>query len=82
MQNKVSVVVQWILSVSYWINCLLTLTSKLLKQGYVLPRLITTFRKLYGRHHDLIGKYNMSCSDMAKDLFASNANSTDGPSVS
>ena len=58
------------------------LTSKLLKQGYVLPRLITTFRKFYGRHHDLIGKYNMSCSDMAKDLFASNANSTDGPSVS
>ena len=33
------------------------LTSKLLGQGYNRFKLITTFKKFYGRHYDLIGKY-------------------------
>ena len=45
------------------------LVSKLLQQGYVLARLITTFKKFYGRHHDLVDKYDKPMSRMARDLF-------------
>ena len=38
--------------------------NKLLQQGYVLPRLITTFKKFYERHHDLVDKYDKPISHM------------------
>jgi len=46
------------------------LASRLLGQGYSLPRLKATFKKFYGRHHQLLGKYDKSVSSMTKDLFA------------
>ena len=46
-------------------GCLLT--NKLLGQGYLLPRLKVAFKKFYGRHHDLVDRYERL---MAADLFA------------
>ena len=51
------------------------LTSKLLKQGYSVEKLKTAFRKLYGRHSDLVGKYNISVSHMLRGLFDNNIKS-------
>ena len=48
------------------------LTSKLLKQGYSVEKLKTAFRKFYGRHSDLVGKYNISVSHMLQGLFGNN----------
>ena len=45
------------------------LVSKLLKQGYSSQKLQTTFRKFYGRHTDLVNKFNTSVSHMLNDLF-------------
>ena len=41
------------------------LVSKLLKQGYSSQ---TTFRKFYGRHTDLVHKFDTSVSHMFNDL--------------
>ena len=46
------------------------LASKLVAQGYLRSRLKATFRKFYGHHHGLIGKYSIPMSSMEKDLFA------------
>ena len=40
------------------------LTQKLLKQGYVAARLNSSLLKLYGRHHNLVNRYEMSISQM------------------
>ena len=45
------------------------LTGKLLGQGYNRFKLITTFKKFYGRHYDLIGKFQHSVTHMVTDLF-------------
>ena len=45
------------------------LTGKLLGQGYNRFKLITTFKKFYGRHYDLIGKFQHSVIHMVTDLF-------------
>ena len=45
------------------------LTNKLLGQGYKRFKLITTFKKLYGRYYDLIGKFQHSVTHMVTDLF-------------
>ena len=47
------------------------LVSKLLKQGYSSRKRQTTFRKFYGRHTDLIHKFDtsVSVSHMLKGLF-------------
>ena len=45
------------------------LTSKSLGQGYNRFKLITTFKKFYGRHSDLIGKFQLSVTHMVTDLF-------------
>ena len=47
----------------------LVLTSKLLKQGYLQPRLIATCKKFYGRHHDLVIRYGVPVSQLTADLF-------------
>ena len=38
--------------------------SKLLKQGYYLRKLQTTFQKFYGRHTDFVQKFDTSVSHM------------------
>ena len=45
------------------------LTNKLLGQGYKRIKLITTFKKFYGRHYDLIGEFQISVTHMIIDLF-------------
>ena len=45
------------------------LTEKLLKQGYVAPKLKSSLLKFYGRHHDLVDRYNQTVSQMKLDLF-------------
>ena len=45
------------------------LTRKLIGQGYNPFKLITTFKKFYGRHYDLIGKFQHSVTHMVTDLF-------------
>ena len=45
------------------------LTRKLLGQGYNRFKLITTFKKFYGRQYDLIGKFQLSVTHIVTDLF-------------
>ena len=45
------------------------MVSKLLKQGYSSRKLQTTFRRLYGRHTDLVHKYVTSVAHILKGLF-------------
>ena len=42
--------------------------SKLLKQGYLVERLKSSFRKFYGRYGDLIQQYEVSLSRMLNDI--------------
>ena len=44
------------------------LTQKLLTQGYVVPRLLSSLKKFYGRHHQLIERYGVSVSKMSADV--------------
>ena len=44
------------------------LAQKLLNQGYVASKLQSFFLKFYGRHHDLVDRYDKTVSKM-KDLF-------------
>ena len=43
------------------------LSSKLLKQGYLVERLKLSFRKFYGRYGDRIQQYEVSLSRMLND---------------
>ena len=45
------------------------LIQRLLRQGYALARLQSTFGKFYNRHNYLITKYDFSESCMSQDLF-------------
>ena len=45
------------------------LTSKLLKQGFTRNRLIATFKKFYGRHSVLVGRFKVSVKNIIIDLF-------------
>ena len=44
------------------------LSSKLLKQGYLVERLKSSFRKFYGRYGDLIVQYGVTLSRMLNDI--------------
>ena len=44
------------------------LSSKLLRQGYVMERLKSSLRKFYGRYGDLIKHYEVSLSRMLHDI--------------
>ena len=44
------------------------LTQKLLNQGYVAPRLNSSLQKFYGRHHNLVDRYEISISQMTMNL--------------
>jgi hypothetical protein len=47
----------------------LLLTRKLLNQGFLLVKLKSSLRKLYGRHHDLVDRYGIYVSQMTTDMF-------------
>jgi len=47
----------------------LLLTRKLLNQRFLLLKLKSSLVKLYVRHHDLIGRYEISVSQMTTDMF-------------
>ena len=44
------------------------LFSKLLKQGYLVERLKSSFRKFYGRYGDLIVQYEVTLSRILNDI--------------
>ena len=44
------------------------LSNKLLKQGYLVERLKSSFRKFYGRYGDLIEQYGVTLSRMLNDI--------------
>ena len=46
------------------------LVSKLISQGYLPQRLKSTFKKFYGRHLDLVKKYDKAMSHIATDIFS------------
>ena len=44
------------------------LTQKLSKQGYVAPKLKSSLQEFYGRHHDLVVRYEIPISQMTMAL--------------
>ena len=44
-------------------------TQKLLIQGYVVPCLQSSLQNSYGRHHDLVDRFEISISQMTLVLF-------------
>ena len=55
-------------SYEYFILRARRLSSKLLKQGYLVERLKSSFRKFYGRYGDLIEQYGVTLSRMLNDI--------------
>ena len=53
------------------------LTTKLLSQGYQNTKLVSTLKKFYGRHHDLVNPYNVAVSRIVSDVFATDARYVD-----
>ena len=47
----------------------LLLTRKLLNNGFLLVKSKSLLRKFYRRHHDLVGRYGISVSQMTTNLF-------------
>ena len=47
------------------------LTNKLLSQGYRKTKLVSTVKKFYGRHHDLVDPYSAAVSKLISNLMAS-----------
>jgi hypothetical protein len=47
----------------------LLLTRKLLNQGFLLVKLKSSLRTIYGRHHDLVDRYGISVSQMTTNMF-------------
>ena len=45
----------------------MVLMTRLLSQGYKINRLSNTFKKLYGRHTDLVGQYKKNVCEMFAD---------------
>jgi len=50
--------------------------QKLPKQGYIAPRLKSSLQKLYGRHHNLVDRYEISISQMTMELLLFEAGTT------
>jgi hypothetical protein len=51
-------------------------TQKLLKQGYIAPRLKSSLQKFYDRHHNLVDHYEISISQMTMELLLFEAGTT------
>ena len=49
------------------------LTTKLLSPGHQKTKLVTTLKKFYRRHHNLVNLYNVAVSRIVSDVFASDA---------
>jgi hypothetical protein len=47
----------------------LLITRRLQNQGFLLVKLKSSLRKLYGRQHDLLDRYGISVSQMITDMF-------------
>jgi hypothetical protein len=48
------------------------LTDKLMLQGFLQSRLMSAFRKFYGRYNNLLDNYKLSLSHMLSDIFYTN----------
>ena len=46
--------------------------TKILKQGYTRNKLIAAFKKFYGRHSVIVGKFNIPVTQIISDLFLEN----------
>ena len=57
-------------SYSDFLDRALLLTRKLLNQGFLMVKLKSALRKFYGRHHELVDRYEVAVSKMASDLFS------------
>jgi hypothetical protein len=69
-------------SYSDFLNRAKTLSQKLLGQGYVQPLLVSSLQKLYGGHHDIIERYEVSVSQMRIDIYgAGHAYPSEAPDV-
>ena len=53
----------------YLLDTELLLTRKLLNQRFLLAKLNSSLRKIYGRHHDVADRYGISVSQMTMDMF-------------
>jgi len=47
----------------------LQLTRKLLSQGFLREKLQSSLRMFFGRHHDLVDRYEISISQITMDIF-------------
>ena len=68
-ENKLLYSNQFLDSYSDFLNRAKTLSQKLLGQGYVQPLLLSSLQKLYGRHHDIIERYEVWVSQMRINIF-------------
>ena len=55
---------------SDFLSCHRALVTRLLSQGYKVNRLSNTFKKIYGRHTDLVGQYKKNVCQMFADLIS------------
>ena len=46
-----------------------TLTQRLSNQGYEIPKLKSSLKKFYGRHHELVDPYGITVSQLIADVF-------------
>ena len=53
-------------SSSVILDRVLLLTRKLLNKWFLLVKLKSSFRKYYGRHHDLVDRYGISVSQISR----------------
>ena len=52
-----------------FLDRVLLLTEKLLKEEFLLVKLKSSLRKIYGHHHDLVDRYGIYVSQMITDMF-------------
>jgi hypothetical protein len=68
-ENKLLYSNQFLDSYSDFLNRVKTLSQKLVGQGYVQPLLLSSLHKFYGRHHDIIERYEVFVSQMRINIF-------------
>lgn len=47
----------------------LLLSTKLLNQGFLVVKLKSSLMNVYGRHHEIAGRYGIPVSQMTTDMF-------------
>jgi hypothetical protein len=68
-ENKLLYSNTFVDSYSDFLNRAKTLSQRLLDQSYVQPFLLSSLQKLYGRHHDIIERYEVLVSQMRINIF-------------